>query len=69
MSKQAINNFKNRGYVPLVQVYSFSLDLEISQWALSYYKLAEIFGLSSPCFSAILSDTPLHAEVKNIKRY
>lgn len=64
MSKQAINNFKDRGYVSLTQVYSFSIDLGISQWALAYYKLEEIFGLASPCFSAIVRDTPLHPEVK-----
>lgn len=64
MSKQAVNNFKGRGYVPLTQVYSFSIDLDISQWALAYFKLAEIFGLASPSFSEIVRNTPLHTETK-----
>lgn len=64
VSKQGIIHFKNRGYIPLAKIYSIAKDMQESVWALSYFKLYEIFGTDSPDFSNIVVATKLSSEAK-----
>lgn len=59
LDRQYVGKYMKAGYIPLVQVYDFSKLLNVSIWALSYYKLMEVMGESSPLLEDVIKDTPL----------
>lgn len=57
--RQYVYQWNRQGYVPLAKVHDVSSVLNVSEWAVSYHKLMEIFGLKSPSLHAVLENTPL----------
>lgn len=55
---------QKKGYVPLSQVYDVSRLLEVSEWALCYYKLKEVFGEKSPTLESVIDHTDILTEDK-----
>jgi len=54
--RQRIYTYIVYGYVPLSNVYTIAKPLKVSVWALSYVKLAEVFGEQSPSFEKVVND-------------
>jgi hypothetical protein len=67
IDRRYFHNNLRRGYIPLGNVHDVSEILGVSPWALSYYKLLEIFGKNSPKFLDVLEEANLFPEsVKTI---
>jgi len=63
--RQRIYTYIVYGYVPLSNVYTIAKPLKVSVWALSYVKLAEVFGEQSPSFESVVNDLSfLDAKIK-----
>ena len=48
-----------QGYVPLKRVYDICTLLNVSPWALSYVKLAQVFGEQAPQLKSVIQESPL----------
>lgn len=65
-NRQYVHKWMVNGYVPLVRVWDVAMLLDVSQWALSYHKLAEVFGKEAPNFAQVVQATPLLPAQKEI---
>lgn len=54
-SRQKIYNYEEYGYIPLKEVYSIAKALNVKVWHLSYAKLMEVHGLSTPNFEILVN--------------
>jgi hypothetical protein len=60
--RQYVYQWGKQGYVPLAKVYDVATVLNVSEWAVSYHKLMEVFGEKAPELETVLENTPLAAE-------
>lgn len=67
LDRQYFNKYMNLGYIPLPRLHEVRTILGVSEWALSYFKLMEIHGESSPALQGVIDKAPLlPAEKKRI---
>ena len=63
--RQKVNVWVKNGTAPAERVYELSKLLEVSPWALSYYKASLLLGPElSPPFEKVVEELPLPEEVK-----